>query len=207
MDPVFSQRCSPSSSIGPKRYVDVPITIDRLPRVDAVVISHNHYDHFDYQSILNLHQRFGKMGLTWFVGLGLKEWFIMNGIYDNIFEMTWWQEIEFNGLTYIFTPAQHWSNRKGFDINRSLWGSWTVIGSRKRIFFAGDTGYCTAFTEIGNKYGPFDLSFIPIGAYHPRSILSPQHVDPEQAVKIHLDIKSKKSLAIHWGTFALGKEV
>ena len=90
---------------------------------------------------------------------------------------------------------------------KTLWGSWSIIGSKKRLFFAGDTGYCTVFPEIAELLGPFDLSFIPIGAYHPRSFLSPQHVDPEQAVQIHLDVKSEKSLAIHWGTFALGKEV
>ncbi len=185
----------------------MPITIDKIPRVDAVVISHNHYDHLDYQSILDLNNKFTSKGINWFCGMGTKQWFNSIGINENVHELNWWQSKKFNNIDFVFTPSQHWCARGIFDRNKCLWGSWTMVGLKKRIFFAGDTGYCTAFNEIGKKYGPFDLSFIPIGAYHPRWFLSPQHVDPEQAVQIHVDVKSQKSLAIHWGTFALGKEV
>jgi N-acyl-phosphatidylethanolamine-hydrolysing phospholipase D len=190
------------------RYRDVPIQINRIPRIDCVVISHNHYDHLDQQSILDLNKKFGdNKRINWFCGIGTKEWFNSIGIYENVHELNWWQSINIKNIEFVFTPAQHWSMRKVFDKNKALWGSWSMIGLKKRIFFAGDTGYCTALNEIGKKYGPFDLSFIPIGAYHPRWFLSPQHVDPEQAVQIHLDVKSQKSFAIHWGTFPMGKEV
>ncbi len=149
----------------------------------------------------------GNGGINWFVGVGTREVLISIGIYDNINELTWWESVNFNNLTLVFTPAQHWSLRRLFDYNRCLWGSWTIIGSKKRVFFGGDTGYCTVFAEIGKMYGPFDLSFIPIGAYTPRRLLKEQHINPNEAIKVHLDIKSNKSIGIHWGTFILGREV
>lgn len=203
MDPVFSERCAPVQFIGPKRYRPVPIPVNRIPRVDAVIISHNHYDHMDYQSVVDL----DKKKVNWFVGKGTGEWFKNQGIDMNrVHELEWWQSKKFRTLEFVFTPAQHWCRRGAFDRNKALWGSWTVIGPSKRFFFAGDTGYCSAFAEIGQMYGPIDLSFIPIGAYEPEWFMQPQHVNPEQAVQIHLDVKSKKSVGIHWGTFVLTDE-
>lgn len=206
MDPVFSERCSPSQWVGPKRYRPVPIKINDLPRVDAVVISHNHYDHLDYQSVIDLNRKFADHGIGWFVGLGTAEWFHSCGITKNVFELNWWESKKFKDLEFVFTPSQHWCTRTSFDRNKALWGSWTVIGKNRRFFFAGDTGYCPVFKDIGKFYGPFNYSFIPIGAYEPRWFMEPQHVDPEQAVMIHMDVKSQKSLAVHWGTFALADE-
>ncbi|RNA02301.1 N-acyl-phosphatidylethanolamine-hydrolyzing phospholipase D [Brachionus plicatilis] len=205
MDPLFTERDSAFKFSGRKRYRPVPIKIERIPKIDAVIISHNHYDHLDYKSILALHNKFGDL-LNWFVGKGTGEWFNSCGINNNVHELTWWQSKKIRDLEFIFAPAQHWSSRSINDRNKALWGGWIIKGHSSKIYFAGDTGYCPAFKEIGQKYGPFDFSFIPIGAYEPRWMMGPQHVDPEEAVKIHLDVKSNKTFAIHWGTLSLASE-
>nr|XP_055045790.1 N-acyl-phosphatidylethanolamine-hydrolyzing phospholipase D isoform X1 [Misgurnus anguillicaudatus] len=206
-DPMFSQRASPMPFMGPKRYRGPPCTVQQLPRLDAVVISHSHYDHLDADSVAALNARFGSE-LRWFVPLGLAEWMQKAGC-ENVIELDWWAGERIPGhddVRVFCTPAQHWCKRSALDDNKALWGSWTVVGPRNRFFFAGDTGYCSSFQEIGKHFGPFDLAAIPIGAYLPRGIMKSQHVDPEEAVKIHIDIKARNSLAIHWGTFALAYE-
>ena len=140
-DPIFSDRCSPLGFLGPKRYRPAPYNVSELPKIDAVCISHNHYDHLDVQTVKDLsdfHEN-----LHWFVPIGLKQWF-------------------------VFTPTKHWCNRGLLDRNKVLWGSWTVLGPRYRYYFAGDTGYCDAFKQIGERFGPIDVAAIPIGAYEPR---------------------------------------
>ncbi|XP_069484165.1 N-acyl-phosphatidylethanolamine-hydrolyzing phospholipase D isoform X2 [Ambystoma mexicanum] len=206
-DPIFSQRASPISFMGPKRYRGPPCTIDQLPKIDAVLISHNHYDHLDYNSVVGLNRRFGGE-LRWFVPLGLLDWMQRCGC-ENVIELDWWEENCVPGhdeVTFVFTPAQHWCKRTPTDDNQVLWGSWSVLGPSNRFFFSGDTGYCAAFEQIGKRFGPFDLAAIPIGAYEPRWFMKCQHVDPEEAVRIHIDVQAKKSVAIHWGTFALANE-
>lgn len=206
-DPMFSQRASPLAFVGPKRYRDPPCTAEQIPRLDAVVISHTHYDHLDAGSVAALNVRFGS-GLRWFVPLGLAEWMRKAGC-ENVTELDWWVGSRIPGhddVTFFCTPAQHWCKRTPVDENKALWGSWTIVGPNCRFFFAGDTGYCPEFKEIGKRFGPFDLAAIPIGAYLPRGIMKSQHVDPEEAVLIHIDIQAKTSLAIHWGTFALAYE-
>ncbi|XP_062374481.1 N-acyl-phosphatidylethanolamine-hydrolyzing phospholipase D isoform X1 [Sardina pilchardus] len=206
-DPMFSQRASPLSMLGPKRYRPPPCTVEQLPQVDAVLISHTHYDHLDVASVCALNRRFGP-DLRWLVPLGLLDWMHGTGC-QNVIQLDWWEENCVPGhdeVTFVCTPAQHWCKRTPLDDNRTLWGSWTVLGPSSRFFFAGDTGYCSSFQEIGHRYGPFDLAAIPIGAYLPRAIMRSQHVDPEEAVKIHIDVQAKHSLAIHWGTFALAYE-
>ncbi|XP_050963789.1 N-acyl-phosphatidylethanolamine-hydrolyzing phospholipase D isoform X1 [Labeo rohita] len=206
-DPMFSQRASPMAFMGPKRFRDPPCTIEQIPRLDAVVISHTHYDHLDADSVAALNARFGS-SLRWFVPLGLAEWMQKAGC-ENVTELDWWVGSRIPGhenVTFFCTPAQHWCKRTPVDDNKALWGSWTIVGPHCRFFFAGDTGYCSAFKEIGKRFGPFDLAAIPIGAYLPRGIMKSQHVDPEEAVQIHIDIQAKTSLAIHWGTFALAYE-
>ncbi|KAG8577148.1 hypothetical protein GDO81_010080 [Engystomops pustulosus] len=206
-DPIFSQRASPFNFAGPKRFRGPPCAIDQLPKIDAVVISHTHYDHLDYNTVLGLNARFGTE-LRWFVPLGLLNWMQSCGC-ENVIELDWWEQNCVPGhdeVTFVFTPCQHWCKRTPFDDNKVLWGSWSVLGPSNRFYFAGDTAYCAAFEQIGKRFGPFDVAAIPIGAYEPRWFMKNQHVDPEEAVKIHTDIRAKKSVAIHWGTFALANE-
>lgn len=170
-DPIFSSRASPLQHMGPKRFRHPPCTISELPPIDAVLISHNHYDHLDYNSVVALNERFGNE-LRWFVPLGLLDWMQKCGC-ENVIELDWWEENCVPGhdkVTFVFTPSQHWCKRTLMDDNKVLWGSWSVLGPWNRFFFAGDTGYCPAFEEIGKRFGPFDLAAIPIGAYEPRYV-------------------------------------
>ncbi|XP_071817924.1 N-acyl-phosphatidylethanolamine-hydrolyzing phospholipase D-like [Apostichopus japonicus] len=207
-DPVFSDRCGLYSKFGPKRYRPSPITVDLLPKIDAVVISHNHYDHLDQSSVRDLNGRFGD-NLKWFVPKGNQSWFDNIGC-KNVQAMTWWEEsklsVNGNDITFACTPGQHWSNRGLFDRCKTLWSSWVIKGPSHNFFFGGDTGYCSVFKEIGETYGPFTAAAIPIGAYLPRDCLYCQHVDPDEAVQIHKDVKSRSSIGIHWGTFILTNE-
>ncbi|XP_027044609.1 N-acyl-phosphatidylethanolamine-hydrolyzing phospholipase D-like [Pocillopora damicornis] len=211
IDPVFSDYCGAVQGFGVKRYRPAPCTVDELPEIDAVCISHNHYDHLDYNSVCNLNKRFGHK-LLWYVPMGLRPW-IKNCGCNNVFELEWWDELSHPNFTkdekavkFAFTPAQHWCRRGLNDTNEVLWGSWSIIGPQHRFFFAGDSGYCHIFKQIGKRYGPFDLAAIPIGAYEPRGLMSFQHVNPQEAVEIHQDVKSNSSVAIHWGTFNLSYE-
>ncbi|XP_014679341.1 PREDICTED: N-acyl-phosphatidylethanolamine-hydrolyzing phospholipase D-like isoform X2 [Priapulus caudatus] len=210
-DPMFSERAAPTQVMGPPRYRLVPPNLWNLlntpeMKIHAVLISHNHYDHLDSDSVIELNSRFPEA--WWFVPEGLDCWFKEKGC-KNTKEMTWWQEQELPTHRHIkmaFTPAQHWCQRLSTGVNHVLWGSWAVIGPKHRFFFAGDTGYCDVFKSIGEEYGPFDVATIPIGCYEPRWYMCPQHVNPEEAVKIHMDIRAKQSVAIHWGTFNLSNE-
>lgn len=208
-DPIFSQRCSPVQWFGTKRVVQPALKLDdpKLPHIDFVVISHNHYDHLDYNSVRQLHKRYGD-ALAWYVPLGLAAWFKAINI-ANVHEMSWWDEMQHpqSCVTLACVPAQHWSSRQGNrDKNKSLWCGWAVLGSAQKFWFAGDTGYCDTFKEIGQQYGPFDLSAIPIGAYKPRWFMKTQHVEPVEAIQIHQDARSKRSISIHCCTFNLTEE-
>lgn len=201
-DPVFSDRCSPTQYFGPKRFRRTPLTLQELPRIDFVVISHNHYDHLDYKTVEYL-----KDTTVWCIPKENGKWFSKNGV-NNYIEFNWWDRIDFtDSFSVVFVPAQHWSKRTAFDDNYALWGGFVIIGKYKKIYFAGDTGYNEfVFKEIGQKFGGFDISLIPIGAYDPREFLSNQHIGPEEAVIIHKELNSKKSIGIHWGTFLLSRE-
>ena len=204
-DPVFSERASPLAFAGPRRYLPPSVTLGELPDIDAVLISHNHYDHLDRASVRALHRRSG--GATrFFVPLGLKPWFARLGIH-NVTELDWWQSASWRGVDFHLVPAQHWSTRLVFDRNKTLWGGW-VAGARDfRFYFAGDTGYDgSIFTEIGRRFAPIDLAALPIGAYEPRWFMEPQHVDPRQAVQILQDVGARRGLPVHWGTFQLADE-
>ena len=212
-DPVFSQFCSAVQfNVFPKtkRYRHPGLNLDEINELDAVVISHNHYDHLDYYSIFSINEKFPDC--QWFVPLGLQSWFEQSGIRsESIHEMNWWEEkshsFQKSELKFTCLPAQHWSLRSGFDRNYTLWCGWQVMSSERNVYFAGDTGYNDRiFRQIGNHCGPFDFSLIPIGAYEPRKYLKCQHVNPEEAVRVHDEVKSKLSLGIHWGTFQLGYE-
>lgn len=201
-DPVFSERVSPVSFIGPKRYAPSPMKIDELPPIDAVVISHAHYDHMDKKSL----QQLGS-DTHYFVPLGIKPWLIKNGINaDAVTELDWWEHMDFEKMKFTLTPARHFANRSLLDLNETLWGGWMIEHGGKKIYFAGDTGYSPLFREIGRRYGPIDLSFIPIGAYEPYMPTRTVHIVPRQSVQIHRDVESKQSIAMHWGTFKLTGE-
>ena len=200
-DPHLSQRASPVDFIGPKRINPPSIELDELPLIDFVIISHNHYDHLDRKSVLALAKQQREKPPCFLVPLGLKRWFEDIGISENVIELDWWQSEKIGQLNFTAVPVQHWSKRGLFDTNKTLWAGWVVKSPQQKLFFAGDTGYSKDFEEIGKRYGPMDLSLIPIGAYAPRWFMKDMHVNPEEAVKIHLDVKSRQSIGMHWGTF------
>jgi N-acyl-phosphatidylethanolamine-hydrolysing phospholipase D len=218
-DPMFSQRSSFSQSIGPKRYTPPALTIDQLPNIDIIVISHNHYDHLDVDSVKALTQSSFIKNIKgaqplWLVPLGLKEWFEALEI-TNLHEMDWWQKFTVGELTVQAQPSQHWSRRSLFDTNKSLWASWAFIWPDAAsetetgftAWFGGDTAYNEfQFKEIGQALGEVDLAMIPIGAYEPRWFMKPQHVNPLDAVEIFKDINAKSAFGIHWNTFVLTAE-
>jgi L-ascorbate metabolism protein UlaG (beta-lactamase superfamily) len=198
-DPHFSERASPISFLGPKRVVPPVPALHELPHIDAVVISHNHYDHLDQDSVARLAAQPGGSP-RFFVPLGLKDWFTRRGV-DDVVELDWWESREFRGLKIDFVPVQHWSKRTLADENQSLWGGWVIRHPELSFFFAGDSGYSRDFTDIRARFGGFDLAAIPIGAYAPRWFMQIMHLDPAEAVRVHQDVNARRSVAIHWGTF------
>ncbi|MHA6764884.1 MBL fold metallo-hydrolase [Streptacidiphilus sp. PAMC 29251] len=205
VDPVWSDRCSPSQSVGPRRIHEPPVPLEELPRIDAVVISHDHYDHLDMRSVRTLARTRPELRFVVPLGVGahLERWGIGPERFD---ELDWEEEVEIDGLRLVSTSAQHFSGR-GFTNDGTLWSSWVIIGAEQRVFYSGDTGYFEGFAETGERYGPFDLSLIQVGAYstHWRSV----HMTPEEGVSTHLDVNRGDSGAgllvpVHWGTFVLG---
>ena len=204
-DPVFSERASPVQWAGPKRVVAPGLALQDLPPIHMVVISHDHYDALDKNSIVKLFEREGGKETIFFVPLRLKSWMKDLGI-TRIYELDWWDQHEEGTFRITAVPVQHWSKRGLFGRNKTLWAGWVVQSGDFRFFFTGDSGYTTTFKEIGKKLGPFELSTIPIGAYEPRWFMKTHHINPEEAVQVHSDVRSKKSVAIHWGTFILTDE-
>jgi len=203
-DPIFESSCSPVGR--PKRIVEPAIELENLPHIDAVVISHGHFDHLCNKSVRALHRKFHD--ILFMVPLGQKEWFVSRGM-KNVVELDWWDEFGFEELKFTFTPAQHWSMRRaGWDRNRALWGSWLIESKGKSFWFAGDTGYSEElFQSIAEKLNkPINVAAIPIGAYEPRWFMAPQHVCPEEALMIHQVLNAEISIAIHHGTFPLTSE-
>ncbi|MFK7824440.1 MAG: MBL fold metallo-hydrolase [Oligoflexales bacterium] len=196
-DPHYSERASPVSFAGPKRVIKPAIKFEDLPPIDFVLISHNHYDHLDIETLKSLDQVHAPEFL---VGLGNKALLENEGI-KKIVEMDWWDFHKNNSLKIHFTPVQHWSARGIFDRRTTLWGGFIIEGSKK-IFFAGDTGYGKVFKQLYDDYGPMDVGLIPIGAYEPRGFMKNAHINPEEAVKIFLDLKIKYGFGIHSRTFA-----
>jgi N-acyl-phosphatidylethanolamine-hydrolysing phospholipase D len=184
-----------------KRKVAPGISLENLPPIDAVLISHNHYDHLDQKSLQGL-----KGKPTVFVGRETGDLVRSWGI-ENVVELDWWQEHDLNGLTIAFLPAQHWSMRMPWNRNEMLWGSWLVKGSQKTFYFAGDTGYFPDFVTIGQKYPSIDVALLPIGAFAPRWFMRPHHMSPEDAGKAFLDLGAKNLLPVHYGTFVLSDEL
>ncbi|MEH6524437.1 MAG: MBL fold metallo-hydrolase [Sneathiella sp.] len=202
-DPIFADRVSPVSFAGPARYIRHVTNYDDLPDIDYVIISHNHYDHLDRETV----QLLGNTPV-YLVPLGLKPWFLELGIRaDRIQEHDWWDRTELPGVTIQAMPSQHWSARGLGDRHETLWASWYLDFGDRTLWFGGDTGYnAVQFKEIGAATGGVDLALIPIGGYAPRSFMKTYHVNPEEAIFIHQDIKAAKSIGMHWGTFPLTAE-
>jgi L-ascorbate metabolism protein UlaG (beta-lactamase superfamily) len=197
-DPIWSERCSPSTLVGPKRLHEPPLPLDELPRVDVVVISHDHYDHLDMPTIRALAARGTHFAVPLGIGAHLERWQVPAA---QIHELDWRESVQLNGLTFTATPARHYSGRNPLHANDTLWSSWVIAGPRHRVFFSGDSGYSTHFAAIGATYGPFDLTLIKIGASDPT--WAEIHMTPEEAVRTHQDVRGKVMLPVHWGTFNL----
>jgi N-acyl-phosphatidylethanolamine-hydrolysing phospholipase D len=212
-DPIFSRRASPVRFAGPARAHAPGLRLDQLPHIDVVVVSHNHYDHLDRDSILALSRQAGGCPL-FLTPLGLKGWLRDLNITRAV-ELDWWQHHVHEGVDFHCTPAQHWSGRGVRDRNQTLWCAWTVLGPDFHWFFSGDTGYSPDFADTRRYFasrqsasagGGFDLALIAVGACLPRWFMRLQHVDLPEAVQVHLDLGAKRSLGVHWGTFALADE-
>ncbi|KAF2179673.1 Metallo-hydrolase/oxidoreductase [Zopfia rhizophila CBS 207.26] len=241
LDPVWSERVGPYGMAGPVRFTPTPCSLEELPEVDAVCISHDHYDHLDSDTLRKLNTK-QNGNLRYFCGLGVKAVLVGLGVGirdEQVTELDWWDGVRLHlenvgSVELVCTPAQHRSGRAPWNFQGTLWCSWIlreVMGkdesttapdtSRhgKKLFFAGDTGYCSVnsdteyshhhaphppcptFAEIGDLYGPFDLSLLPIGCYQPRSFMASVHSSPDDSISIHKNIRSKKSIGMHYGTF------
>jgi N-acyl-phosphatidylethanolamine-hydrolysing phospholipase D len=180
------------------------VRFEDLPPIHAVVVSHDHYDHLDLETVTRLAREHGP---TFFVPLGLKAWFAGAGI-DKVVELDWWESGQVGPVTVSCAPAQHSSGRSVTltDQNRRLWASWVVASGGRRLYFAGDSGYFAGFAEIARRLGPFDVAFLPIGGYSDYSRQHPNHVSPEEAVQAFEDLGARLLVPMHWGTFDLNRE-
>lgn len=204
-DPIFSERAGPFSWLGPRRVRPPAVALNDLPPIDLVLLSHNHYDHMDLPSLRALSKRWRPAIVT---GLGNGRYLAGKGI-DNSIELDWWDSWEAgsgSGARVTYVPAQHWSSRSLSDRRRMLWGGHVVETLAGRVYFAGDTGYPGHFQAIRERLGPPDIALLPIGAYEPRWFMAAQHIDPDEAVKAHLDLQAKLSIAMHFATFHLVDE-
>ncbi|HEY6808337.1 MAG TPA: MBL fold metallo-hydrolase [Gemmatimonadales bacterium] len=209
-DPVWSDRASPVSWAGPRRFARPGIAFDALPPIDVVLQSHNHYDHLDDVTVRRLavaHPR-----ARWLVPLGLGAFISARGAAD-VAQWDWWDQRAWDGVTIACVPAQHFSARGFSDRNRTLWCGWAIAAGGRRVYFAGDSGYHPEFVEIGRRFGPFDVSLLPVGAYDPRWFMRPVHMDPEEAVRAYRDLHAAHGserrgafVPMHWGTFRLTDE-
>ena len=197
-DPVFSERSSPAQWFGPKRFHAPPIAIEDLPPLEAVILSHDHYDHLDHQSILQLREKTAHFIAPRGVGDILVGWGVDAA---KVQQFDWWQYTEVSGLRLVATPAQHFSGRAPWNGNRTLWSSWVILDGERRIFYGGDSGYFDGFKDIGERFGPFDITLLEAGAYDNR--WTDIHMLPEQAVQAHQDLRGRWLLPIHNGTFDL----
>ena len=202
-DPVFSKRASPVRFAGPKRLIPPAIPIDKLPKIDVITVSHNHYDHLDLRSLKKIYK--ANPNAIFLVPKGDKRRLERRGI-ENVIEFLWWEEIEIKGSKFTFTPVQHWSARGIADRNKSLWGGWFMNLKTETIYHAGDTGYSKDFIETKKLLGSPSISLIPVGAYAPRWFMKTNHVNPPEAIQIAIDLESERNFGMHWGTFQLTDE-
>lgn len=198
-DPMFSDRASPFRFLGPRRFAtEKNYGVEELPQIDAVLISHDHYDHLDYQTIKAIKDKVDRFYVPLGVGSRLQRWGLPA---SKITELDWWESYSDTHLTLVATPARHFSGRGLTDRNKSLWASWVIMGNNHRLFFSGDSGYFEGFKKIGDIYGPFDLTMLESGAYN--EAWADIHMMPEETVQAHLDLRGKVLLPIHWAKFNL----
>ena len=199
-DPIWSDRCSPVQFAGPSRHVMPGLRFEDLPPIHIVLISHNHYDHLDRQTIVQL----GNDPL-YIVPLRIGE-FMESVAITNYEELDWWENLRFNGVEFICTPAQHFSGRSILDRNKTLWSSWAVRGAQTSIYYGGDSGYFQGYKEIADRIGTIDIAALPIGAYLPRWFMAPVHLSPGEALDAFADLNAGLFIPIHWGTFELADD-
>lgn len=200
-DPVFSERTSPLSFVGPKRIHKPGIDINDLPKIDVLIISHDHYDHLDLDSIAQLIKRDNP---KLFMGLGVGNRLPTS---NNIIELDWWESYQVaDNFKLWFLDVQHFSGRTLTDRNSTLWGGFLLQVNGKKIYFGGDSGYADHYMRTFERFGPVDIAFLPIGAYAPRKMFKPVHLDPYEAVQAHLDLQANLSIGMHFGTFQLSAE-
>ncbi|MCP3102844.1 MBL fold metallo-hydrolase [Myxococcus sp. K15C18031901] len=197
-DPVFGDRASPMSFAGPRRFHPTPVPLDALPELDAVLLSHDHYDHLCRSTI----EALAKRRVPFVTALGVGAHLEAYGVAPELItELDWWERVTVGGVGFTATPAQHFSGRGLGDRNQTLWASWVLESDRRRVFFSGDTGLTSEFEEIGRRHGPFDLVMLEVGAFHPS--WGGIHLGPENALKAHALLGSGTLMPVHWGTFNL----
>jgi L-ascorbate metabolism protein UlaG (beta-lactamase superfamily) len=197
-DPVFAERASPFRHLGPKRFHAPPVALADLPPLRGVILSHDHYDHLNCETVLALAESTGVFLTPLGVGDRLIEWGIDA---SKVRQFDWWQDTEVDGIQFTATPAQHFSGRSLFDGNSTLWASWVIVDDDLRVFFSGDTGYFDGFRTIGERLGPFDVTLVETGAYDAQWPYV--HMQPEETVQAHIDLRGRRLVPIHNGTFDL----
>lgn len=202
-DPLLTQFAAPVPLLGPKRFSPPGISIENLPPIDMVVISHDHYDHLSASTLESLQN---KEKIEVVVPLKLKGFFLNIG-YRHITELDWHESVNIDGINFTALPAIHHSGRGLFDLNKTLWASWLIQVNQEKIYFSGDTAYSpTVFKDIGAKYGPIDWGLVSIGTYRPIESVGKNHLIPDQAVRVGVDLKAENLVGMHWGTFNLSDE-
>jgi L-ascorbate metabolism protein UlaG (beta-lactamase superfamily) len=201
-DPIWSERTSPVSFAGPKRKRPPGILFEDLPTIDVVLISHNHYDHLDLPTIKQLEKKFSPLFV---VPLGVDLLLKNKGI-ERVTVMDWWEDFSYGSFNIACVPAQHFSGRGIGDRDQTLWAGYIIIHEQESLYFVGDTGYGSFFQKIKQKYAPIDVALIPIGAYKPKWFMSPIHISPAEAVKVHQELGIGTSIAMHHGTFPLADD-
>ena len=200
-DPYLTPNAGPAG-LGPKRFVKCGVPISDLPRIDVLVVSHNHYDHLDERALTLLPH---KSHITVIVPLKLGNFFRERG-FSHVIELDWHETHEIAGVEFSALPVVHWSRRSGLDTNKTLWAGFKITSKNHNLFFGGDSGYGPVFKEIGEQYGPFDTALLGIGAYEPRVMMKASHATPEEAVQMALDLKARRVVGMHWGTVLLTVE-
>lgn len=199
IDPMFGKVAAPHNLLGANRFnSEMPIEIEKLPKIDAVLLSHDHYDHLDYSSIKKLKNKVELFYTPLGVGAHLEAWGIKK---ERIIELDWWDSRIFKGLNFVCTPAQHFSGRKINNRQSTLWASWVIKSEAESLFFSGDSGYAEHFKEIGEAYGPFDFAMLECGQYN--KMWSDIHMFPEETAQAGVDLQAKLVMPIHWGAFKL----